>query len=69
MGTDVLSGGMSQVTATAPLAEVMHFQSQLKSITGGQGSFSMELSHYDPVPPLVAQQLIANYKPHPEQDE
>lgn len=68
LGTDVMSGGMSMVTATAPLSEVMHFQSQLKSITGGQGNFSMELSHYDPVPPAVAQSLIAGYKPHPEQD-
>jgi len=68
LGTDVMSGGMSMVTATAPLSEVMHFQSQLKSITGGQGNFSMELSHYDPVPPAVAQSIIAGYKPHPEQD-
>lgn len=69
MGTDVVSGGMSLVTATAPLSEVMHFQSQLKSITGGQGNFSMELSHYDAVPPLIAQQLIAGYKPHADADE
>lgn len=68
-GTDMLSGGMAMVSATAPLAEVMQFQSQLKSITGGQGSFAMELSHYDPVPPHIAQQLQAAYKPHPEHDE
>lgn len=68
-GTDMLSGGMAMVSATAPLAEVMQFQSQLKSITGGQGSFAMELSHYDPVPPHIAQQLQAAYKPHPEHDD
>jgi elongation factor G len=68
MGTDAIPGGMALVTATAPLAEVMQYQSQLKSVTGGQGSFSMELSHYDPVPPHVAQQLIAAYKPHPEEE-
>lgn len=69
LGTDTLPGNMALVSATAPLSEVMQYQSQLKSVTGGQGSFSMELSHYDPVPPHVAQQLIANYKPHPEQEE
>ncbi|MFN4241801.1 MAG: elongation factor G [Tepidisphaerales bacterium] len=69
LGTDSLPGGMALVSATAPLAEVMQFQSQLKSITGGQGSFAMELSHYDPVPPHISQQLQAAYKPHPEQDE
>src|SRR5207237_1659735 len=41
-GTDILPGGMAVVKAQAPLAEVMQYQSQLKSVTGGQGSFSME---------------------------
>ena len=48
-GTDILPGGMAQVKAQAPLSEVMQYQSQLKSVTGGQGSFVMELSHYEPV--------------------
>ena len=48
--------------AQAPLAEVMQYQSQLKSVTGGQGSFVMELSHYDPVPPHVQQQIIEQAK-------
>jgi elongation factor G len=69
IAADTISGGMALVRATAPLSEVMQYQSQLKSVTGGQGTFSMELSHYDPVPPHVAQQLIAGYKPHPEADE
>lgn len=69
LGTDSLPGGMALVSAAAPLAEVMQFQSQLKSITGGQGSFAMELSHYDPVPPHISQQLQAAYKPHPEQED
>jgi translation elongation factor EF-G len=36
-GTDILPGGMAQVKAQAPLSEVMQYQSQLKSVTGGQG--------------------------------
>ena len=57
-GTDILPGGMAAVKAKAPLAEVMQYQSQLKSVTGGQGSFVMELSHYEPVPPQVQQQVV-----------
>jgi elongation factor G len=67
-GTDILPGGMAVVKAQAPLAEVMQYQSQLKSVTGGQGSFSMELSHYEPVPPQVQQAVVAQYKPKAEEE-
>ncbi len=67
-GTDILPGGMAVVKAQAPLAEVMQYQSQLKSVTGGQGSFAMELSHYDPVPPQVQQQIASQYKPKAEEE-
>jgi elongation factor G len=67
-GTDILSGGMAQIKASAPLAEVMQYQSQLKSVTGGQGSFSMEFSHYEAVPPFVQQQIAAQYKPRVEEE-
>ena len=67
-GTDVLPGGMAQINAMAPLAEVMQYQSQLKSVTGGQGSFSMELSHYEPAPPQVQQQIASLYKPKAEEE-
>lgn len=67
-GTDILPGGMAQVKAQAPLAEVMQYQSQLKSVTGGQGNFVMELSHYEPVPPQVQQQIASQYKPQAEEE-
>jgi elongation factor G len=67
-GTDILPGGMAMVKAQAPLSEVMQYQSQLKSVTGGQGSFAMELSHYDPVPPQVQQQIASHYKPKAEEE-
>lgn len=67
-GQDFLPGGMAVVKAQAPLAEVMQYQSQLKSVTGGQGSFQMELSHYEPVPPHVQQQIISQYKPKVEEE-
>ncbi len=65
-GTDML-GDMAVIQATAPLAEVMNYQSQLKSVTGGQGSFTMELSHYDPVPANIQQALVAQFKPEAEE--
>ena len=62
-GQDFLGGGMAVVKAEAPLAEVMQYQSQLKSVTGGQGTFSMELSHYQAVPVNVQQHISESYKP------
>jgi len=67
-GQDFLPGGMAVVRAQAPLGEVMQYQSQLKSVTGGQGTFAMELSHYDPVPPNVQAAVIAQYRPRVEEE-
>lgn len=67
-GQDFVGGGMAVVKAQAPLSEVMQYQSQLKSVTGGQGSFSMELSHYEPVPPQVQSTIAAQYKPKVEEE-
>ncbi|KPK76792.1 MAG: hypothetical protein AMJ79_05385 [Phycisphaerae bacterium SM23_30] len=61
-GQDMLPGGMAAIRAQVPLAELQQYNSQLKSVTGGQGSYSMELSHYEPVPPNIAQQIIAKKK-------
>jgi len=68
ISTDVMPGGMAVIKATAPLAEVMQYQSQLKSVTGGQGSFVMELDHYEATPPNVQQQIAAQYKPKAEEE-
>lgn len=67
-GTDMLPGGLMVIKAQAPLAELTQYQNQLKSVTAGQGSFVMELSHYDPVPGHVQQQLQSAYKPRAEVD-
>ncbi|MAE63414.1 MAG: elongation factor G [Phycisphaeraceae bacterium] len=67
-GTDMIGGDMAVVKAIVPLAEVSQYQSQLKSVTGGQGSFAMEFSHYDPMPPNIQQQIAAQYKPKQEDD-
>ncbi len=67
-GTDMLPGDMCVITAQVPLAEVSNYQSQLKSVTAGQGSYTMELSHYEAVPPNVQQQIVAQHKPREEED-
>jgi elongation factor G len=61
MGQDMLPGNYIVVKAQVPLAEVTQYNSQLKSVTGGRGSYSMSLSHYEIVPPNVQQQIIAQY--------
>jgi elongation factor G len=65
-GQDMLPGGMMVIKAKVPLSEISQYNSQLKSVTGGQGSYSMELSHYEPVPPNVQQQIVAQYAKHKE---
>jgi elongation factor G len=60
-GQEMLAGNFTVIKAQVPLAEVTQYNSQLKSVTGGQGSYSMSLSHYEIVPPNVQQQVIAQY--------
>jgi len=60
-GQEVLPGNFVAVKAQVPLAEVTQYNSQLKSVTGGRGSYSMTLSHYELVPPNVQQQIVAHY--------
>ncbi len=67
-GNDALSGGMMKLTGKVPLAELDNYQSRLKSITGGAGSYSIEFSHYEPAPPNVQQQLVAEHKPAQHDD-
>ena len=67
-GQEVLAGGFTMIKAQVPLAELQQYNSQLKSVTGGQGSYAMEFSHYEPVPPNVAQQVVQRRKAAKEQE-
>ena len=67
-GTEAMSAGMVTVSGQAPLAELGSYQSELKSVTGGTGSFVMELSHYDPVPSSIQQQLVSEFRPAADED-
>ncbi len=68
LGTDMGSGDTVTIKAHAPLAEVTSYQSMLKSVTGGLGSFAMELSHYEPTPAQVQQTVAAAYRPRVEEE-
>jgi len=59
--------GMAVVSGRAPLAELLSFHSRLKSLTSGQGSYTLTLSHHDTVPPNVQRQLTEAYKPSSEE--
>ncbi len=67
-GTDSLRGGEIIVKAQVPLAEVADYQTELKAMTGGQGRYAIEFSHYEPVPLPVQKQLIDAYKPRVDED-
>jgi elongation factor G len=61
-GNNALGGQRTRITALVPLAEISDYQSRLKSLTGGEGSFTMDLSHYDPVPPRRQQELMKSFR-------
>jgi elongation factor G len=68
LGQDMLPGNFIVIKATVPLSEVTQYNSQLKSVTGGRGSYSMTLSHYEIVPPNIQQQVVAAYGKKKEED-
>jgi elongation factor G len=62
-GNEARARGRIVVSAYVPLAEVTDYQNRLKALTGGEGSFTLQLSHYDPVPPRKQQELASAWKP------
>ncbi|MEM8864285.1 MAG: elongation factor G [Planctomycetota bacterium] len=62
LGMDQAPGGMTTVEARAPLAEVTTYARTLSSMTGGQGSYTMELAGYEPAPGNVQQQIMSKAK-------
>jgi elongation factor G len=67
MGMDT-AGGMTTVEAKAPLSEVTTYARTLSSMTGGQGSFTMEFSHYEVVPGNKQQEVMSKAKLKDEED-
>lgn len=58
-GMEGQPGGYQIIRALAPLAGVMTYARVLSSIAGGRGSFTLEMSHYEPVPPNEQAKIIA----------
>ena len=66
-GTDLLPAGVGKVAAQVPLSELETFPARLKSLTAGEGSYSLEFSHYEPAPAHLQQRLVAEHKPQAEE--
>ncbi|MFN3702281.1 elongation factor G [Thermomonas sp.] len=67
-GTDSLRGGEIVVRAQVPLSELEGYAAELKSATAGRGRYTLDFSHYEPVPAQVQRKLTEAYRPTPEDD-
>jgi elongation factor G len=61
-GMQVAPGDMVVIAGQVPLSELNGYQSRLHSTTAGRGSYTLEFSHYDPVPPAVQQRMASQHK-------
>jgi len=61
-GTSTRSRGRMAIGAQVPLAELEGYESQLRAMTAGEGSYSLEFSHYEAVPGNIQQQLCDSYR-------
>jgi elongation factor G len=68
-GSGALAGGRYVLRGLVPLAELDGYAGRLKAMTQGQGTYAIELSHYDPVPPGTQQKLAQDYRPHKREED
>jgi elongation factor G len=66
-GTQTLIDGSIIVSGEVPLAELSAYQTQLNGLTGGEGRYTLALSHYDPVPPNQQAALANQFKPREDE--
>jgi len=66
--TVMLPGDMCTIIANAPAGELQNFSTELKSITAGTGSYTIDYSHDEPTPPHIQQEVIAAFEGHAEDD-
>jgi len=62
-------GELQVVKAGIPMSEVSNYETELKSMTGGRGSYSMEFSHYDIIPSHIVPAIIAQAKKESETED
>jgi elongation factor G len=67
-GTESTGGELMSIQGMVPLSEVAEYQTRLRSVTGGQGAYTIEFSHYAPVPPQTQQQLASQFKLQHDED-
>lgn len=60
LGQEQLGGGIVEIDALVPQAELLRYAIDLKSMTAGTGSFEMAFDHYDPVQGKIADEIIAS---------
>jgi elongation factor G len=61
-GIDTVGGGRQIVKAKVPFGEVTHYATDLRSMTGGKGTFSWSFSHYQEVPHDLTQKILEQAK-------
>ncbi|MDR6411769.1 elongation factor G [Paraburkholderia terricola] len=61
-GTRAAAGNAVVVSGQVPLSELNDYQSRLNAIAGGHGSYSIQFSHYDPVPPAQQERMASQHK-------
>ena len=61
LGSDS-QGGSTEIKAHVPMSEVLRYAPDLRSMTGGQGFFTMEFAHYEEAPQPVAEKVIAEHQ-------
>ncbi len=69
LGMEPKEGGVQVIKAQVPLAEMYRYAIDLKSITQGRGSFKMEFSHYEEVPPRLAEEIIEKRRAELEKEK
>jgi elongation factor G len=58
LGMEPVGGGMTEVKAEVPMAEMLSYAPDLRAITGGQGEFTMEFLRYEEVPGHLAGKVV-----------
>ena len=62
-GSEVLPDNSAEISGQVPLRALQSYHSRLKSLSGGEGNFTMDFSHYTRVSPELQKELTSAYKP------
>jgi elongation factor G len=68
LGMDT-KGSIQVIKGQVPLSEILKYAPDLRSMTSGRGTFTYEDSHYEEVPPYIAEKIIAEYKKKEEAEK